>query len=138
MTQPYKIFFSHGGEDTYIVEHFLRPKVEASGAKVFVDSGKIKYGDDFREIILRELKKSHELLILLTKSSLTRPWVLAELGASIITDKRIVAVRYGPSESELQELGILSLLGTKSLMMLDDFDKYLKELECRVGENNHG
>ncbi|GEM_PF-4515344 len=137
MIQSYKVFFSHGGEDTYVVEHFLKPKVESSGAEVFVDSGKIKYGDDFRKIILKELKESNELLILLTKSSLTRPWVLAELGASIITNKRIIAVRYGTSESELQELGVLSLIGTKSLMVLDEFDKYLKELEGRVKENNY-
>ena len=27
MSEPYRIFFSHGGEDTYIVEHFLEDRV---------------------------------------------------------------------------------------------------------------
>jgi hypothetical protein len=38
----YRIFFSHGGEDTYIVQ-LLGPKVETSGATVFLDAGLIKY-----------------------------------------------------------------------------------------------
>lgn len=137
MSEPYRLFFSHGSEDTYMVENFLKPKVEASGAKVFLDAGKIEYGDDFREIILSELAICDELLVLFTKSSLKRPWVIAEVGATLIRNKRIVAVRYGPSESELQELGLLSLLGTKSLLKLDDFDMYIKQLTTRVERNNN-
>jgi len=134
MGSPYRIFFSHGGEDKYVVEHFLKPKVESSGAAVFLDTGAIKYGDDFRDLILTELRNCDELLVLLTKSSLQRPWVLAEVGATLIRNKRIIAVRYGTSESELQELGVLSLLGTKSLLQLDDFDKYVSQLISRVKE----
>ena len=134
MDSSYRIFFSHGGEDKYVVEHFLKPKIESSGAAVFLDAGEIEYGDDFRELILGELRKCDELLVLLTKSSLQRPWVLAEVGATLIRDKRIIAVRYGPSESELQELGVLSLLGTKSLLQLEDFDEYVTQLMSRVEE----
>ncbi len=135
--KPYRVFFSHGGDDTYVVEQFLRPKVEASGANVFVDAGKIEYGDDFREIILNQLADCDELLVLITRSSLRRPWVLAEVGATLIRDKRVVAIRYGPSEAELQELGVLSLLGSKSLLKLDEFDSYVKQLEIRVRENHN-
>ena len=97
MTAPYRIFFSHGGEDKYIVEHFLKPKVESTGAYVFLDAGEIEYGDDFRQLIFDELRLCDELLVLFTKSSLQRPWVLAEVGATLIREKRIIAVRYGPS-----------------------------------------
>lgn len=31
--RAYRLFFSHGGDDTYIVEKFLKPKVESSGAE---------------------------------------------------------------------------------------------------------
>jgi hypothetical protein len=137
MTELYRVFFSHGGDDTYIVKNFLKPKVEASGAYVFLDDGKIEYGDDFRELILRELTLCDELLVLFTKSSLRRPWVLAEVGATLIRSKRIVAVSYGPSEADLQELGVLSLLGTKSILVMDDFDNYVEQLKQRVkGHNN--
>jgi hypothetical protein len=130
--RPYRLFFSHGGDDAYVVEHFLKPKVESSGAKVFLDAGQIQYGDDFRQMILAELAQCEELLVLFTRSSLRRPWVLAEVGATLIRSKRIVAITYGPTEAELQELGVLSLLGTNSLLRLEDFDSYVNQLHARV------
>lgn len=134
---PYRIFFSHGGDDTFIVKEFLRPKVESSGASVFLDAGRIEYGDDFREVIFQELSLCDELLVLLTPSSLGRPWVIAEIGAILVRSKRVVAIRYGPSENELQSLGVMSLLGTKSLLRMEDFDEYVKQLTRRVAESNH-
>lgn len=136
MTQ-YRIFFSHGGDDTFIVKEFLRPKVESSGASVFLDAGRIEYGDDFREVIFQELSRCDELLVLLTPSSLQRPWVIAEIGAILVRGKRVVAIRYGPTENELQNLGVLSLLGTKSLLRMEDFDGYVKQLKRRVAEYHH-
>jgi len=136
--KPYRLFFSHGGDDTYVVERFLKPKVESSGASVFLDAGQIQYGDDFRQTILAELAQCDELLVLFTKSSLRRPWVFAEVGATFIRSKRIVAITYGPTEGELQELGVLSLLGTNSLLRLEDFDSYVDQLQARVKAYNDG
>ena len=136
--KPYRLFFSHGGDDVYVVEHFLKPKVENSGASVFLDAGQIQYGDDFRQAILAELAQCEELLVLFTRSSLRRPWVLAEVGATLIRSKRIVAITYGPTEGELQELGVLSLLGTKNLLKLEDFDSYVNQLHARVKAHNDG
>lgn len=135
--RTFHVFFSHGGDDTYVVQHFLKPKVESSGASVFLDAGQIEYGDDFRELILAELARCDELLVLFTQSSLRRPWVFAEVGATLIRKKRIVAIRYGVSEAELQELGVLSLLGTTRLLRLDDFDDYVEQLRSRVKGHNH-
>jgi len=134
---PYRVFFSHGGEDTFIVKEFLKPKVESSGASVFLDAGRIDYGDDFRDLILQELSQCQELLVLFTQSALKRPWVLAEVGATLIRSKRIVAIRYGPTETELQQLGVLSLIGNKSLLSIEDFDEYVKQLSRRVQEASH-
>ena len=136
MPTEYRVFLSHGGEDTFIVEQLLKPKVETSGASVFLDAGAIEYGADFRSQILMELAKCDELLVLFTKSSLRRPWVLAEVGATLIQRKRIVAIRYGPSETDLQDLGLLSLLGTNNLLRLDDFDLYISQLASRVEHSN--
>lgn len=133
----YRVFFSHGGDDTFVVKEFLKPKVEASGACVFLDAGRLEYGDDFRQTILEELARADELLVLLTPSSVKRAWVIAEIGGALIREKRIVAVRYGPSELELQELGILSLLGTKKLLRMEDFDEYVVQLARRVAGNGN-
>ena len=133
----YKIFFSHGGDDTFIVKEFLKPKVENSGASVFLDAGRIEYGEDFRQTILKELGSCDELLVLFTPSSIQRPWVIAEIGAILIREKRVVAIRYGPSEEQLHTLGLMSLLGTRSLLRMEDFDEYVKQLSRRVQENGH-
>ena len=137
-SKPYRLFFSHGGDDTYIVEHFLKPKVEGSGAAVFLDAGRIEYGDDFRQLILAELTQCDELLVLFTQSSLRRPWVLAEVGATLIRSRRIVAITYGPTEGELQQLGVLSLIGNSSLLKLEDFDDYVEQLTGRVEARTNG
>lgn len=137
MKTKYRVFISHGGDDTYMVRHLLLPKVQSAGADAFLDCGAIQYGEDFRETILNELGACDELLVILTKSSILRPWVLAEIGATLIRGKRVIAVRYGPSESELQSLGVLSLLGTNSLLHLSDFDEYVSQLTSRVEEVNY-
>ena len=135
---PYRIFFSHGGDDTYIVKHFLVPKVEKlPGATVFLDDGLIEYGEDFRKTIFAELSSCNELLVLLTPSSLKRPWVVAEIGAIVVSGKRVVPIRYGPSEADLQALGILSLLGPISLLRMEDFDDYVEQLKRRVVEHGY-
>lgn len=128
----YGVFFSHGGDDTYIVTDLLQPKLAATGATVFVDAGEIEYGDDFRRQILDEIGRCDELVVLLTASSIRRPWVAAEIGAMLVRGKRIVAIIYGPSETELQDLGVLSLLGTNKLLELNDFDIYVEQLRGRV------
>lgn len=134
----YRLFFSHGGEDTYVVDKFLKPKLEATGALVFVDVGKIQYGDDFRRIILKELKLCDELLVLLTPTSIHRPWVFAELGASLVREIRVVVIRYGITEEQLRLNGVLSLLGTHKFLVMDDFDTYISELTCRVNGRRNG
>jgi hypothetical protein len=132
----YRLFLSHGGEDTFIVKEFLCPKVESSGATVFLDAGRLAYGDDFRETILQELARADEILVLLTPSSIKRPWVFAEIGAMLVRGKRVVAVRYGPTEAELQELGILPLLGTRTLLRMEDLEEYVGQLAHRVSRNS--
>jgi hypothetical protein len=132
MPEPYRVFFSHGGGDTYIVNNFLRPRVEGSGARVFVDAGEIRYGDDFRRTVLDELDRCHELLVLLTPTSVERPWVFAEIGAALVRGVRVVVLQYGVTEERLHALGILSLLGTNKLLVLDNFDNYVSELKVRV------
>src|SRR5262249_53963880 len=131
----YRLFFSHGGDDTFIVRKFLCPQVESSGATVFLDDGCLAYGDDFRETVLLELARADEILVLLTHSSIRRPWVFAEIGAMLVRGKRVVAVRYGPSDVELQELGVLPLLGTKTLLRMEDLDEYVVQLTRRVSRN---
>jgi hypothetical protein len=128
----YKVFISHGTEDEYIVRTSLLPDVKSSGAIVFLDAEAIPYGDDFRRIIFEELEACHELLVFISPSSINRPWVFAELGASIITGKKIVAVTYSVPEEDMRERGVHTLLGTTKIVKIKDFPRYAEELQERV------
>ena len=138
MGRNYRIFFSHSGRDTYFAENLFQPGVERTGAKLFLDAGEIKYGDDFRSRLLQELELCDELLVFLSASALERPWVFAEIGAAVILNKRIVAIVYDIDEVELQKKGILSILGTNTIMPINRFDDYLEQLAKRVEEASHG
>jgi hypothetical protein len=135
----YRLFFSHGGDDTYIAECYLKPTFEKSGAYVFIDAGLIKYGDPFRKQILDEIRACNELIALLTPTSIMRPWIFAEIGAALTRRKRIVAITYGPNEEELNKLGILSLLGDSLLLQLSErnIETYVDQLTGRVKEYQH-
>lgn len=145
MTAPqcnnrYRVFFSHGSEDVYIVSDFLAPQVRSTDAEVFVDNGAIHYGDDFRHTVFAELERCDEVLVLLTPSSVRRPWVFAELGAAGLRRLRVVALRYGVSMQKLQQLGILSILGSNLPIVIDDMNDYVEQLRVRVQHraNGHG
>ena len=137
LSSRYRVFLSHGSGDTFIVKELLQPKLEASGAVVFVDTEKISYGDRYREIIIEELTKCDELLVLITVSSLRRPWIFAEVGATLVRQKRIVVILYGPSLQTLQKLGILSLINQYKLLQLNDFYDYVDQLTTRVTEHSN-
>ncbi len=138
LSNKYRVFLSHGSGDNFIVSRFLKPQVEASGALVFVDQIAIEYGDDFKVKILSQITLVHELLVFFTPSSLSRPWVYAEIGAALALGKRIVGVLYGPSEGELQKIGALSLLGESNLLHIDHFDAYVEQLRVRVTGYQNG
>jgi len=131
MKKAYRIFFSHGSEDKYIV-NFLKNRLEDSGACVFADTVEIQYGDNFQKIVIDELMKVDELLVLLTPTSIRRPWVHAEIGAALARKKRVVPVSYYVERPELEECGLLSVLGTIRLLSMNDFESYLNELKSRV------
>lgn len=130
----YGVFFCHGSADKHKVEKELKPKLEETGAYVFLDDGEIQFGDDFREKIIAGLIACDEIVVFLTKTSVKRPWVFAEVGAGVIQKKRIVAIRYGPSKVKLQKLGVLSLLGNTRILEMEEFDDYVSQLLKRVKE----
>src|SRR5687768_17055702 len=95
-----KIFISHSGIDTWVAKQ-IQFSLTNLGVDTFLDDVCLSIGDDFEEVILHELKKSNELVVLLTPWSLERPYVWLEIGAAWISDIRIVAILYGLTFEEL-------------------------------------
>jgi TIR domain len=127
-----QIFISHGQEDTWIAEQ-IAECVKGSGASPFLDEANMHAGDNFREILKREISDCDELLVLLTPWSTDRRWVWVELGAAWSLGKRIVAILHGLTLEQLDQLrGRRAVLEDINVIHLNDFNKYLLQLTNRA------
>src|SRR6187551_68839 len=77
----YQIFVSHATADKWIAK-VLCEKLESVGATTFRDDRDIDGGDDIPEEIRRQIKRSKEVVVLLTPRSINRQWVTLEVGAA--------------------------------------------------------
>ena len=135
--QPYRLFMSHGGNDRWVARQ-IREKLSLSELHCFLDATDIEVGDNFRSIILDEIDKCHEVLVLLTPSSLQRAWVFAEIGAALSKGKRVVAIRFGLEMEELHKRGIVSLIGDSQILELDMIDIYIQAVCNRAKRHANG
>jgi hypothetical protein len=133
----YRLFMSHGGNDRWVARQ-IRDKLSAPGVLCFLDAVDIEVGDNFRAIILDEIERCNELLVLLTPSSLQRAWVFAEVGAAITKGKTVVAIRFGLEMEELHRRGIVSLVGDRQILELDMVDTYIHAVNNRAARHANG
>ena len=111
------------------------------GSDTFLDEGDIYVGDDFENIILVEIRKSQELIVLFTPWTLKRPYVWLEVGAAWGLGKRLIFVLHGVTEAELSSgAGNPALLKRTNVVELNDIDRYLDQLRTRCASSgaNHG
>ncbi|HEV2706256.1 MAG TPA: toll/interleukin-1 receptor domain-containing protein [Pyrinomonadaceae bacterium] len=128
----YQIFISHSGLDTWVAKQ-IEAHARNAGASTFLDDSDIDVGDDFEAIILKELQKSEELLVLFTPWSLKRPYVWMEIGAAWGLQKRIIFVLHGTKPEDLSAEGSIPALVKKSnLITLNQLDRYFAELKERL------
>lgn len=131
-TKPYKVFISHGKPDTWLAAQVARCARD-SGASTFLDETDISKGDNFKQIIHREIAESQELIVIFTPWSVQRFWVWIELGAAWSQGKRIVAVFYGLKVSDLEERGeSKTILEDINILDINDLNKYFDELRKRI------
>jgi hypothetical protein len=126
----YQVFVSHATEDRWIARTICE-KLEHSdvGARAFRDDRDIKGGDDIPDEIRRQIKRSKEMLVLLTPKSVDRDWVRFEVGGAWLSSKafRITVVLY-----HVEVDAIPALLKSKKAITLNNLDDYLVEVSRRV------
>ena len=128
----YGVFISHGSADTWIARQIARC-IKDCDAATFLDEADISKGDNFKEVIHKELGKSKELVALFTPWSVKRFWVWVEIGAAWGQGQRIIVVLHGLTQSELEELGgSKAILEDINILELNNFDRYIDELKERV------
>ena len=93
-----RIFLSHAASDRELAQlvHSEIMRVHPN-ATVFVASraGDIRADEDWLSVIQRELRAANTYFVLLTPSSIERPWVWFETGAAWMSGKRLVIARAG-------------------------------------------
>jgi hypothetical protein len=91
----YTVFISHSTKDRFIAQQVAGLIEEAGGdlgIETFLDEKDIEFGGSIPERIRQGIKDCGELVVLLSEYSVDRPWVLIEIGAAWVLEKRIVAV----------------------------------------------
>jgi hypothetical protein len=126
--KPYQVFISHATADKWIAT-MLTHLIEAVGAGVFRDDRDINGGDDIPDSIRTELKRSQELVVLLTPHSVHRQWVLLEVGAAWGWRKH---VRITPIMCHVDLDPIPDMLKSKKAISINDCASFCSELKERV------
>ena len=126
-TSPYRVFVSHATADKWIAKTICEKLEALEGVVAFRDDRDIAGGDQIPLTLFTEIDRSDELLLLMTPTSVTRPWVLLEVGMAMFR-RRIVPVCYNV------EVNAIPALAMSRGFNLNELDQYLKELQARAIE----
>ncbi len=131
--KPYQVFLSHASTDKWLATAICE-KIELTNAVFFRDDRDIEGGDDIPETIRKQIKKSQELVVLVTPESVSRPWVLIEIGAAwaIRKSMRITAVL-----CHVQTTAIPEMLKSKKVISINELNPFFSGLKERV-KKHHG
>jgi TIR domain len=128
--RDYLVFISHSSKDRWIVRQMaalIEQKGRRHHVKVFLDDTDIKAGDSIPEEIRQGLRDCDELMVLISRESIDRPWVQMEMEAVWVLGKRIVAIVDKVTPEEMPKI----LIPYKALD-INDFDEYVKQLIARA------
>jgi TIR domain len=129
--QPnYLIFISHSSKDRWIARQMaaiIERKAKRHGVRTFLDEVDLEGGDRILGTIKANLHACEEFVILLSPQSVTRQWVLVELGGAWTLDKRVMAITYNLTAEKIPDI-----IDHDKSYDLNDFDRYVAELIRRV------
>lgn len=123
-----KLFISYSRVDKWVGRIYVEPLNQIAGVKLFWDE-EIHPGEQFSSRITEQLSKADEFLVVLSPSSVHRPWVIAEIGMALLRGIPIVPILHSYTiEESLRSPAGAFLTQWQHIDGPDDFDKYLVEL----------
>jgi len=125
--RDFLVFISHSTKDRWIARQIAKLLEAAGDIKTFLDERDIKVGDSIPESIRTNIQQCNEFLVLLTRNSLNRPWVLIEISAAWGQGKRIIAIVDKVAPEEMPEI----MLPYKAVD-LNDLEEYIRQVVERV------
>ncbi|HSA81406.1 MAG TPA: toll/interleukin-1 receptor domain-containing protein [Geminicoccaceae bacterium] len=106
---------------------FIERKAKRYGVRTFLDEVDLEGGDRIPATIKANLHACGEFVILLSPHSITRQWVLVELGGAWTLDKRVMAITYNIAPDKIPDI-----IEHDKGYELNDFDRYVTELIRRM------
>jgi hypothetical protein len=97
--------------------------------RAFLDEKDIEGGDSIPGSIRKNIRKCNEFLVLLSRNSKDRPWVLIEIGAAWVLGKRIIAIINNVAPHEMPEV-----IAPHKAIDLNNFNGYVDQLIKRAEE----
>ncbi len=131
-SKAYLVFISHSEKDRWIAKQMsvlIEQKGRYLDIKTFLDEKDIAGGESIPESIRRNIQGCDEFIVLLSRYSIDRPWVLIEIGAAWVLEKRIVAVIDKVTPEEMPDI-----ITPYKAVDLNCFETYLEQLIDRVKE----
>ena len=128
----YLVFISHSAKDRWIAKQMATLIEEGGreyGVKTFLDEKDIEGGESIPESIRENIEGCDEFLVLLSRYSIDREWVLIEIGAAWGLRKRIIAIIDKVAPEEMP--GIIT---PYKAIDLNSFEEYLEQLINRAKE----
>jgi TIR domain len=125
----YRVFLSHSHKDGWIARQCAK-LIEEGGkphVKVFVDEKDIEGGQSIPESVRTGIEQCDEFLVLLSRYSKDRSWVLIEMGAAWGLHKPIVVIIDKIAPEEMPDIK-----SHDKAIDLNDFDQYITQLLKRV------
>lgn len=128
----YLVFISHSEKDRWIAKqmaNLIEEKGKEYGIKTFLYEKHIEGGESISDSIRKNIQECSEFLVLLTRYSIDRPWVLIEIGAAWVLGKRIIAIIDKVTPEEMPDI-----ITPYKAIDLNNFNEYLEQLFSRVKE----
>lgn len=121
----YVVFISHSSQDTWIAS-IVAERVEALGARPWLDEKSLEGGDLVLEEIRRAIDACRELVVLVSPGSLASQWVPFEIGAAWGQRKRVTPVLVNVAAEALAPMRGVHAIS------INDLERYFRQLRARI------
>ena len=99
------VYLAHGSEDKETIVRPLAHRLMEKGIEVWFDNWEIRAGDSLRQKMEEGLGNCTHFVVVLTPTSMTKPWVNAEIDAAFVRRvagvSKLIALRCGVEVSTL-------------------------------------
>ena len=123
------MFFSHSHKDRWIAKQCVK-LIEEGGRghiRVFLDERDIEVGQSIADSVRSNIRQCDEFIVLLSRYSKDRPWVLTEIGTAWGLEKLISVIM-----DKVEPKDIPDIVKPHRAVDLNDFDEYLSQLLKRA------